>query len=85
MASRTSAAPSGGTNRLVLVMAVTAALGGLLFGYDTGIISGALLFISAPFLKGGTQTYASDTSAVWEDDPKPRDWLCGLAAGWRLS
>jgi hypothetical protein len=40
---------------------------------------------NAPFLKGGTQTYASDASAVCGDDPKPREWLCGLAAGWRLS
>jgi hypothetical protein len=40
---------------------------------------------TAPFLKCGTQTYASDASAVWGNDPKPREWLSGLAAGWRLS
>ena len=33
----------------VAIIAATAALGGLLFGYDTGVISGALLFLREVF------------------------------------
>jgi SP family galactose:H+ symporter-like MFS transporter len=36
-------------NRFVHIAAVFAALGGLLFGYDTGVISGALIFIKRDF------------------------------------
>ena len=35
--------------RYVRVVAATAALGGLLFGYDTGVMSGALLYITPEF------------------------------------
>ena len=44
-----SALPAGHSRRFVYMAAVFAALGGLLFGYDTGVISGAELFIRNDF------------------------------------
>jgi len=51
MADTTSDRPgnSAANRRFVYIMASIAALGGLLFGFDTGVISGAFLFIRQDF------------------------------------
>lgn len=46
----TSAQSTGHRRALILASAITA-LGGLLFGYDTGVVSGALLFLQNSFGK----------------------------------
>lgn len=57
MAQAGTSEGSGSGKRFVYTVACVAALGGLLFGYDIGIISGALLFMDkdfplTPFLTG---------------------------------
>src|ERR1700761_563176 len=55
--TRQSAAAESIRRNVVLASAVTA-LGGLLFGYDTGVVSGALLFLKNDF--GGLSSFQQE-------------------------
>ena len=45
--------PASGPKRSLGLIALVATLGSLLFGYDTGVISGALPFLKNPASEGG--------------------------------
>jgi len=45
---------AGGISRFVYIAVAIAALGGLLFGYDTGVVSGAILFVKSQFALSST-------------------------------
>ena len=51
-------APRGNIRRNVALSSAITALGGLLFGYDTGVVSGALLFIKNDF--GGLSSFQQE-------------------------
>ena len=52
------ATPAEKVRRHVALAAGVTALGGLLFGYDTGVVSGALLFVKKDF--GGLSSFQEE-------------------------
>jgi len=65
----TTAADRKHAMRAVIMTAAIAGLGGLLFGYDTGVIASALLFIGPDF--GLSRT--SRRSSASGSNGRPRD------------
>ena len=56
--------PASGKHRGVVAIAAVATLGSLLFGYDTGVISGALPYMYMPHAAKGLQLTALEEGAI---------------------
>lgn len=63
MAGFVTTIAKGSSNRFLIRLALVAALGGFLFGYDTGVIGGAMLYIKKDF-HAGTLAQSSMVSAI---------------------
>ncbi|HEY7358620.1 MAG TPA: MFS transporter, partial [Ktedonobacterales bacterium] len=66
------------SNRYAYIVASVAAMGGLLFGYDTGVISGALLYLEPAF-------HLSSTSAEIAVSAVLIGAILGAASGGKLA
>src|SRR5947208_17000817 len=53
-----------GSTRYVYLPALVAAIGGLLFGFDTAVINGAIVFIKRQFLLSDSQTEIAASSLL---------------------
>ncbi|NJX14411.1 sugar porter family MFS transporter [Tamlana crocina] len=51
--------------RYIYIVTITAALGGLLFGYDTAVIAGAIGFLQTKFQLSAAMTGWAASSAIW--------------------
>ncbi len=56
---------SEGSGRYIYFVSIVAALGGLLFGYDTAVIAGAIGFIETKFQLSPAMTGWAASSAIW--------------------
>jgi sugar porter (SP) family MFS transporter len=64
-ASASPASSPGGSAGYVYLIAAVAALGGLLFGFDTAIINGALVFLKKDFNLSDSQTELAASSILF--------------------
>lgn len=64
MNSNSNAELRGGSTRSVYLSAMVAAIGGLLFGFDTAVINGAIVFIKQQFALSESQTEIAASSLL---------------------
>jgi len=66
LAAHTNAAGQtpAGSRRYVYLPALVAAIGGLLFGFDTAVINGAIVFVKRQFLLSASQTEIAASSLL---------------------